>query len=200
MTIIFRYFEHHHQFSTYREDPDQCDLCGRSGPGYDGPFYGLLDIDFVCEECLAVGRLAAIDIATNQGDVAALRDQLRILHPQSGDGERDQLARDRTAELEHQTPHLVTWQDFFWPAHCGDYCRFIKEVGQPELARLSPDGDGPAFLATHASDITDIDHAREVWADVRLDTPLDGHLAYPLSVYLFRCLTCGEYVLLWDCD
>lgn len=200
MTTTFRYFAHPHQFSTYREEPAQCNLCGRSRPGYAGPFYGPRDIEFVCEECLATGRLKGLDIATNQGDIDSLREQVRGFHQQLRDDECERLVRDRTAELEHQTPSHITWQDFFWPAHCGDYCCFIKEVGQPELARLAPDGNGPEFLATHASDITDIESAREVWAGIRPDIPLDSHLSYSLGVYLYHCLICSEHVLLWDCD
>lgn len=156
MAATFRYFAHPHQFSTYREEPAQCELCGRSGPGYAGPFYGLRDLDFVCEECLAAGRLVDLDISTNEGDKAALQTQLRELQPQLSDAERVQVVQARTAELEYQTLHPMTWQSFFWPAHCGDYCCFIKEVGQPELARLSPDGNGSAFLMAHAHDIVDM--------------------------------------------
>lgn len=200
MAATFRYFAHPHQFSTYREEPAQCELCGHSGPGYAGPFYGPRDLDFICEECLAIGRLVDIGVSTNQGDNAALRAQLREVQPRLRDEEHEQLVRGRTVELEYQTPHLVTWQDFFWPAHCGDYCHFIKEVGQPELALLAPDGDGPSFLVAHAPDIADMAHAMEVWEGVRPDVPLDGRVAYSIGIYLFQCLNCGECVLLWDCD
>lgn len=199
-TAAFRYFEHPHAFSTYRTVPAQCNVCGQSRPGYAGPFYGLRDVEFVCEDCLTNGRLQDLDISTNQGDMGALRLQLRERLPHLSDAEREQIAREHTAEVEHRTPHLVTWQDFFWPAHCGDYCRFIKEVGKPELSQLSPDGNGPEFFAAHARDISDLAHALEVWDTIRPDVPSNGATAYSVGVYLFRCLTCEEPVLLWDCD
>ena len=157
-------------------------------------------MEFVCEDCLAAGRLQDFDVTTNEGDVGALREQLQQSHPELGDSDLERLSDERRAELEYRTPHMVTWQDSFWPAHCGDYCRFIKEVGRPGLTQLSPEGDGTAFFATHAPDVADLDHAREVWEGIRPDPPLDGRVAYSVGVYLFRCLTCGEPVLLWDCD
>lgn len=200
MTFAFRYIERPHEFSTYQEEPRTCDLCGSDRPGYGEPFYGPGEITFVCEECLATGKLQRHNISTNQGDAGTLAAQLRESLPALDDAEREQIVRERTAELEHRTPLVVTWQDFFWPAHCGDYCRFIKEVGQPELASLSSDGNGPMFLAAHVRDIEDLDHALEIWDDIRPDNPADGSLEYSLGVYLFQCLTCGEYVLLWDRD
>jgi uncharacterized protein CbrC (UPF0167 family) len=200
MSTRFRYFEHPHQFSTYQDEPQQCEVCGREQPGYTGPFYGLQDVEFVCEECLATGRLQEHDITTNEGNATALREHLRALHPDLSDEEMKQLAQERTVELEQRTPHVVTWQDFFWPALCGDYRRFIQEVGKPDLIRLSPDGNGMTFFAAHTRDIADLDHAREVWDGIRADSPADGRVAYSVGVYLFRCLTCEEPILLWDCD
>ncbi len=201
MTITFRYFERPHDFSTYQQEPARCEVCEREGYGYEGPFYGLeRDIEFVCEDCLSSGRLQALDIFTNEGDLASLRRQLRELRPRLSGAELNRLVSEREAELCYRTPHLTTWQDFFWPAHCGDFCRFVKEIGKPELSALAHDGDGVAFLAAHARDISDLSHAREVWEDIRPDIPRDGAVAYSVGVYLFRCVTCDEPVLLWDCD
>jgi uncharacterized protein CbrC (UPF0167 family) len=200
MAATFRYFVYPHQFSTYQEQPERCGVCGNVTSGYAGPFYGPLDIKFVCEGCLSSGRLRRLDISTNHSDIAALRVQLSALHPELSEDERERIAQDRTEELEYQTPLPVTWQELVWPAHCGDYCRFLKEIGQPELARLSPDGDGPAFLLAHAEGITDAGLASQVWADMRPDSPIDNSEAYALGVYLFRCLTCGEHMLCWDYD
>jgi hypothetical protein len=47
---MFRYFEHPHKFSTYREEPKPCDLCGWEVAGYDaGAFRGARDVERVCE-------------------------------------------------------------------------------------------------------------------------------------------------------
>lgn len=170
-------------------------------PGYKGPFRGQTDVDFVCEECLVSGQLAEVNAETNQGRIAALRSQLGEMHPELTNEEIEELVRERTAELMHRTPHLVTWQDFSWPAHCGEYCRFIKEVGKPDLNELAADGNGQAFFGRHLCEkkkrFTKIEH---VWKGIRHDSPKDNTVAYSVGVYLFQCLHCQEYVILWDCD
>ncbi|HET9981236.1 MAG TPA: CbrC family protein [Ktedonobacterales bacterium] len=108
MVATYRYFAHPHQFSTYQEQPEQCGVCGERKPGYAGPFYGPLDIEFVCEDCLTSGRLKSLDISTNSGDIAALRAQLRILHSSMSEDERERIAQERSAELAYQTPLPVT--------------------------------------------------------------------------------------------
>src|SRR5262249_375267 len=75
-----------------------------------------------------------------------------------------------------------------------------KEVGKPEIIGLAPDGDGVAFLATHAADIESIEHAGEVWKAIRKDVPQDGSVAYSVGVYLFRCLICDEPLIRWDAE
>jgi len=103
--------------------------------------------------------------------------------------------------LEHRTPHLVTWQSFLWPAHCGDYCCFVKEVGKPDLNELAPDGDGQAFFGSHLyGRLADSTDASAVWEGIRPDSPNDNSVAYDIGVYLFQCLHCGAHVILWDCS
>lgn len=129
---VFRYFRRAHLFSDYTVIPQTCDLCGHVRPGYTGGFYGTREVKFLCEECLAAGRLAEIDAKTNQGDEVALLEQLREKHPELDEAKIEALARKRTEELIYRTPCPLTWQDFSWPTHCGDYCCFVKEVGKSE--------------------------------------------------------------------
>lgn len=200
MSRTFRYFERPYDYSTYHEDAKRCDICGEDRPVYDGPFYGERDdIERVCEECLAAGRLRDLDLETNEGDSAALRASLAALRPELNEVERERIGRERDDEVRHMTPHVVTWQDFIWPVHCGDYCRYVGEVGQRDLLALAPDGsDGPAFLMTHdyQRTITDIALARDIWDGI----PREMVIANSPAVYLFRCLTCDEPLLIWDAD
>jgi uncharacterized protein CbrC (UPF0167 family) len=120
------------------------------------------------------------------------------------DIDRDQindLVRQRTMELSQRTPHLETWQDFFWPVHCGDYCCFIKEVGKPDLDELAPDSDGLKFFDEHLrEEHAGITNASDVWNAIRPDSPKDNSTAYSVGGYLFQCLHCEKYVIHWDCD
>ena len=177
----FRYFaDPHGPNSTWMDDPQECEICGETRRGYEGTYYGEEDVEFVCEPCLVSGRLAERNLTTNEGDAAALLDQL---------GERaGRLAEERRSELEQRTPHLVTWQDWFWPAHCGDFCRFERRVGRHELTALAPDGDGHRFY---------LDHLAEEPLDWEL-LPPSGDEVYDVGVYLFRCLDCGTHQIRWD--
>jgi hypothetical protein len=149
---------------------------------------------------MAIGRFSGVHCSTNDGDRETLRRQLLQNCPDLETPEIEALVQERTAELECRTPRLITWQSFIWPAHCGDYCRYIKEVGQPDLIKLAPDGNGPAFLAAHALDVDDLEYAQEIWEGIRPDSPIDNHTDFSVGVYLFQCLHCQRYIILWDCD
>lgn len=195
----YRYFYKPHAFSTYTTEKNHCTLCGEMHSGYKGPFYGEADVAFVCEECLAAGKLRDLGASANEGDVGSLREQLRILFPDYNETQIRALERQRTEELEHRTPYLLTWQDFSWPAHCGDYCCFIKEVGLQDLDTLASDGDGRRFFEDHLHG----DHRRGTeldnwWPGIRPDSPEDNSVAYNVGVYLFQCTHCARYVILWD--
>jgi len=198
---LFRYFRQPHAFSIYVEEAKTCDGCGVLKAGYGGPFYGRGGVQFVCEECLAAGRLAELQAFTCEGDIKALREQLRELHPELDDNGIKSLVQERITELEYGTPHIVTWQGFRWPAHCGDFCCLMKEAGKPDLNELEPDGDGRAFFGAHLygrlRERTPVD---DVWQSIRADSPKDNSIAYHVGVYLFRCLHCGEHVILWDAN
>jgi uncharacterized protein len=190
----FRYFARPHdpRSSTWSDAYAACDVCGRMGPGFDGPFYGEAECHRACEDCVASGGLEAEGLATNEGDVGALREQLAATEPDGG----ERLVRERTVELAHRTPPLVTWQHLLWPAHCGDYCRYESEVGRAELSALAPDGDGWRFFLDHVAESIPDGFSME---DLPLRAPEPG-TSSAVGVYHFRCVACGRSVIRWDCE
>jgi uncharacterized protein CbrC (UPF0167 family) len=196
MEVSYRYFRFPHDFSTYIREPKKCDLCGETKAGFGGPFYGLKKIEFVCEKCLNEGRLTEVDGFTNDGNVGEISRQLKEIFPNLSDLERGEMVEARNDELIHRTPHLVTWQDFLWPAHCGDFCCFIKEAGKPDLLLIAPeekvhslfDGDG------------DEKSFNFIWECIRPDSPSDNSIAYSVGVYLFQCLQCQKYFIVYDAN
>jgi uncharacterized protein CbrC (UPF0167 family) len=90
----------------------------------------------------------------------------------------------------------VTWQDYSWPVHCGDYCCFIKEAGKPDLLSIAPEGKMHLLFDISAVD----DNFKYLWEGVRPDSPKDNSTAYSVGVYLFQCLSCKAHIVLYDSD
>lgn len=193
---MFRYFAKPHDFSTYSVEPRVCYFCRVPQPGYDGPFFGLVDIDFVCEPCLRLGALQRTDSTTNEGDLQELRGAIHLAHQHLAEAERKALVESRHSELEQRTPHPLTWQHFFWPAHCSDYMRFEQEVGKRDIANLAAGADPVAHLKAHlqASSETDIDY---LWEAMFPDES-KASTGWDIGVYYFTCLECSAINLLWD--
>lgn len=201
--IIYRYFRLPHQFSHFLFEPRRCDLCGVIRYVYRMVLYGNPEatkgIRHVCDECLSGGVLVERGLEMNEGDIGALRNQLSALHPDYSAEEIEVIARPLSVEVMQRTPHPSTWQHFFWPAHCGDYCRYEREAGKPDLLALAGDRDILTFIA---DSLYDRDHteayAQTIWETTRPDSPKSITPAYDLGVYLFQCLACDRYLLLWD--
>ena len=191
----FRYFRNPYHFSSFSDAGEVCPFCGLTRPGYGGVFYGIDNdgINFICEVCLLEGKLAEKALTTNEG--GHLRPGIEAQYPNLSKIELELLIQTRTAELEQHTPRMMTWQDLFWPSHCGDFCCFVKEAGQLDMQRLALDGDGQRFFEDHMEE-----RQEGVWKNIRHDAPEDNSVGYTLGVYLFQCLECGEYVITWDCD
>jgi len=192
----FRYHHNPHKFSTYSLELGNCDFCSQKTPGYKGPFYGTNNVNFVCEECLIVGKLAERNAFTNEGDFGSLKKEIQQKQPQLNESEIVRLAKIANDELCHRTPHVVTWQDFLWPVHCADYCGVIKEAGKPDLLKIAPMDEVRLMFGS----IDDENFKDWFETGIRPDSPNDNLIAYSIGVYLFQCLHCQKYIVLWDTD
>ncbi|RIV26397.1 hypothetical protein D2Q93_04295 [Alicyclobacillaceae bacterium I2511] len=192
----YRYFRHPYQFSTYTDNLSTCELCGQYRTGYMGEFYGLEEMEFVCEECLINGKLGENGFTTNEGDKGSLVRQLQGFGVLSNE-EIEMLAQKCTVDLEQRTPFIPTYQHLFVPAHCGDYCCYLKQAGQSDFNELSPDGEGKRFLSSMIDDHIDVGY---LWSSMRSDSPQNAELTTPIGVYLFQCIHCGRYKVAWDHD
>jgi uncharacterized protein CbrC (UPF0167 family) len=104
----------------------------------------------------------------------------------------------RVRELEFGTPPIPRWQDWSWPRHCDDFACYVKEAGRADYDALVP--DGRTFLrqtlerAEQRPDEWDYD----LYDVIREDSPADLSEQYDLTVYLFQCLGCQQYLTLTD--
>ena len=193
----FRYFANpQHPLSSWAEDPQPCRFCGTKGPGFDGPYYGEEDVERVCEQCLRAGRLSDFGLSTCEPDADALEAQLRRQNPDWSESQLDALVKELTIELTQRTPGLQTWQELVWPAHCGDYCTFEEELGQPEIAELAGDVEPKVWFADN------VPNAREeIWDFVRWNSAREHPTeSYDFTVYCFSCRKCGGKLLRWDAN
>ncbi len=201
--ITHRYFRRPHQFSNFLLEPRRCDLCGVIRHVYRMVLHGdpeaTKGIRHVCDQCLSSGVLVERNLELNEGNIGALREQLSALHPDYSAEGIEVIARPLSVEVNQRTPHPSTWQHFFWPAHCGDYCRYEREAGKPDLLALAGDRDVITFiedcLQENDRSMTD---THDLWESLRPDSPKGITPAYDIGVYLFQCLTCDQYILLWD--
>jgi hypothetical protein len=66
---------------------------------------------------------------------------------------------------------------------------------------LAPDGNGQKLFDEHLRERDkSITSVPDVWAAIRPGSPKDNATAHSVGAYLFQCLDCQEYVILWDCD
>ena len=161
----------------------ECVCCGRArGFIYTGPVYAVEEYDeCICPWCIADGS------AHKQLD-AEFTDEDGI-----GDSGRwDKVAKRVKEEVAYRTPGFCAWQAERWWTHCRDAAQFLGRVGRKELIALGPQ----AMAAIRDSALPRL---REAAARGLPDGPIwDKFLASirkngSPTVYMFRCVKCGQF-------
>ena len=148
-----------------------CDCCGCSTHiYYDGPFYSIEYINYLCPNCIASGAAAKKFDGEFQDE---------------GCVEPEVLDAEKIDELIHRTPGYSGWQQEYWRTHCGDFCAFIGYVGAAELKALGV-----------LDEVLDDPQWSEEEKDL-IKTSVNGG---SLQCYLFKCLHCGKHMVWMDCD
>ena len=148
-----------------------CDCCGCSTHiYYDGPFYAIDDINYLCPNCIASGAAAKKFDGAFQDDCCL---------------ESEVLDAEKVDELIHRTPGYSGWQQEYWRSHCEDFCAFIGYVGAAELKALGV-----------LDEVLDDPQWSEEEKDL-IKTSVNGG---SLQCYLFKCLHCGKHMVWMDCD
>lgn len=90
-----------------------CSICETEGIWFDASgFCGANEIDCICDNCLAEGKLKDLDIQTNE----------------ASEGTREEIET-----ITYRTPALPTWQDGVWPYVNGQYCVFERMASREDF-------------------------------------------------------------------
>jgi uncharacterized protein CbrC (UPF0167 family) len=149
----------------------RCRRCGESrGYIYTGPVYAeAVFEDALCPWCIADGS-AHRDLGATFVDREAFPPD---------------VPAPVAVEISERTPGYHAWQSEEWPACCNDATAFLAPAGITELRTR--------YRELEAGVLSHIIYNMQIsgWAATRLLESLDRD-AGP-TVYLFRCLRCGEY-------
>ena len=89
--------------------------------------------------------------------------------------------------FENCTIGYSSWQDPLWLTHCGDYCKFIKQVYWQDIVNMGKNVEQQIIYdyikKNNGLNLT----MKQVIQDLREDGPIAG--------YLFQCVHCGTYRL-----
>ena len=153
------------------EEGVTCNCCGKTTHiYYEGPFFAVNEIEYLCPVCIANGS------AAKKFD-GSFQDECSV-----DDGVDNS---DKLDELIHRTPGYCGWQQEYWRAHCGDYCAFLGNVGARELRAYGV-----------MEEVLD----DPMWDEEQKNLIENSVNGGSLQCYLFQCLHCGKHLLWMDFD
>lgn len=124
-----------------------------------GGFYGVNEIDCICEDCLSGGKLKELELVTNQAFEGSIEEIEGIIY---------------------RTPPLPTWQDKKWPFINGQYCVFEKLASKADFD--SKEEFYQSFTTTEKED-TDLQWLWDTLTDKIVTNLQDGN--FDVLIYLF---------------
>ena len=167
----FKYFRDPDNFAFKIEHNSKCSICDESGLWFDaGGYYGINEIECICDNCLLSGKLKELEIETN---------------------EAFEGTTDSKETIIYKTPSLPTWQDREWPFINGDYCIFEKIASKQDFKDKK---ELKQSLSDYYRDSTDIDWLWDMLPDTKITNINNGN--FNISVYLFT--TGGNKYCTWD--
>ena len=204
-TMVFRYFDRPEILTGLRENKTKCNICQNEKFCFDAElFYGEDELTSICQECLKRGELKSRDIYTCDGDIEELKRQLLEIHPILSTSEIEELAREKTNELEKTTPYLVSCLDWNWPCSEGDYCKFIGFGSRLFYKKLASETTGEKLFKNsfyyNLKDESDVDY---LWEEILPEKEIKDYKSsneYGTLFYVFKNLTSDNIITIWDCS
>lgn len=169
---IFKYHINPIETGAFQTDKNViCDCCGKeTSIYYDGPFYSVADVEYLCPECIASGRAAEKFDGDFQDAFSA-----------------DKVSDDeKLDELIHRAPGYCGWQQEYWLAHCDDFCAFKGYVLWKDIVKMGLEKE---IEENYREELNRIDF-----------NTVEECLKGSMQGYLFQCLKCKKHLLYIDCD
>lgn len=162
-----------------------CDCCGEESEWlYTPAVYAEAVVDALCPWCIASGKAFEKFGAVFTPIVGGSGEPGNSPWPSVPDDVRD--------EIQHRTPGIAGHQEEKWWAHCNDGGEFLGYVGDlPKEIFASPAAGRFVALMKQVLGASD-----EEW-EALISTPDRTH---SVTIYVFRCLHCGELGGYGDCS
>jgi uncharacterized protein CbrC (UPF0167 family) len=169
----YKYFRDPDNFAYKIDKAANCSVCGKVGIWFDaGGFYGINEIECICDSCLSEGTLRELEIETNEASDGT-------------DEEKD--------EIIYRTPALPTWQDRIWPFVNGQYCVFERIASKADFEN---EEDFKSSFLDRDRENADLEWLWSILPEKRIANYKDGN--FDVSVYLFTCN--GKKYCTWDAN
>lgn len=167
----FKYFRDPENFSFKMDESAECSICGAEGIWHDaGGFYGLNEIECICDSCLISGKLKELEIETNEAN----------------EGNPEDIE-----EIIYKTPALPVWQSRLWPVINGEFCIFERMASKADFSSKDEFKDSVMPLDREGSDL---DWLWDAMPEQRIKNHKQGN--FNVSVYLFTHK--GKKHTTWD--
>ena len=155
----FKYFRDPDNFAYRTQLDAKCSICGSIGIWFDASgLYGVKEIECICDNCLAAGKLKELDIETNEAT----------------NGSKEEME-----EIMYATPSLPTWQDSIWPYVNGQYPVFERIASKEDFDDKQ---EFQSSFSTEVVDNSDLDWLWETLPEKKINKYQDGG---DVTVYLF---------------
>lgn len=201
----FIYFGQPEHFSIFIDDITICDFCKLETTCFDGSsFIGEDVVKAICPDCLSAGKLSEKKMATCNGDIGQLKKQLKKINKELSAKEIDDIANQKTAQLEHTTPPLISWQDWEWPCADADYCTFIGFGSVSLYERLAGKKDPVTFFSKSIYyNLKDDEEGEILWEDFMPANEIKNYeesTQHATLFYVFKSLRSNKIITIWDSD
>jgi len=105
-------------------------------------------------------------IYANEGNYTILLLQIQETFSELTKEQQEQLAKERTKELEQATSQLITWQDMQWHCLDGDYAKFIGYGSKPFFNSLDLNANGQEFFRQNLHSELKEYYSEEQWLNM----------------------------------